>query len=186
MTGRRFKTWTRDDEALLTRMFEAGATWSDIGLALDRMPNACEVRANTIGLYATRSMPRAWTDAEVIAVHDGWQDGLNDIAIGKQLGRSTKSIMRKRVALGFIRQPGDPRGVDRVATRSASAAASLNARSGWPHACAAERRRGERLLDRAFGGKPYRDTTPINATHYSIPRDAFPGYQSSAAWAVVG
>ena len=177
----RFKTWSADDECSLRLMFEADYTWNEIALKLDRAPMACEARAKTLGLSRNHTPPRLWTDAEICTIREQWLEGVSDIAIAKLIDRSTVSVRRKRHALGMTRESGDAR---RIADRSASAAASFEAQAGWPRANAVERARGERLLDRAFGGKPKRDTTPMTR-QWMPPHVATQTIgASSSSWAV--
>lgn len=178
----RWDNWTLADEMVIREMFRAGCEDCHIAERLGRTLKAVEGRRTRMGLYRVRereAVPRAvqrgraWTPEEtemcVSAINMGWD---ND-RIGALLGRTAQSIKGKRETLAS--------GVQR---RNASAVASIEAASGWPRANAVERARGERLLDRAFGGKPRVDARPVNAMHYSVPRDAFSGFQSSANWAV--
>ena len=177
----RTQDWSEADETTIRKMFAAGCEDSAMADRLGRTLKAVEGRRTRMGLYRVRApnyvtrasvRGRAWspeeTDMLISAINMGWD---ND-RIGELLQRSAHSIKGKREVL-----------LSGVQRRNASSVASIEASSGWPRANKIERARGAKLLDMAFGGKPFVDRSPMLRQWQPPKVYTHVNGESSCAWA---
>ena len=108
-----------------------------------------------------------WTVEHLRQLKVAYEMGWTDAMIGSHLGRSPQAVKTTRARYGICA----------VATRPAQH------NTPTPE-MERERKRGERLLDLAFGGKPKRDDRPCNPTRFIVPDSAYRGIPSNAGMAV--
>lgn len=106
--NRRNTEWTKEEEQLLKQCKDRGWRWKSIGNKLHRTPDACRVKASTLGIYKPRIYQRTpsiketennnnhWTEEEdnKLRKYIGNNYSLEKIAM--KLGRSQHAIQCRK------------------------------------------------------------------------------------------
>lgn len=109
-----------------------------------------------------------WTVEHLRQLKVAYEMGWTDAMIGSHLGRSPQAVKTTRARYGICA----------VATRPAQ-------HNTPAPEMERERKRGELLLDMAFGGKPAGpDAKPFNPVKFIVPASAYRGIPSNAGMAV--
>ena len=85
--------WSKEDERVLKTMHSEGASWEDIGEALNRTPPACRKKAGDFGL--TLGLKRAWSIKEMELMREMRDKGVSYKEIAKALNRTEPSVRKK-------------------------------------------------------------------------------------------
>lgn len=97
MRSRLHRLWTQDDVTTLVAMVRAGSTATDIAAVLDRTRHSVKHKAQELG-HRFRGR-RFWTRAEDRALRAG-AGTLTSAELGRQLGRSAKSVQIRAAYVG--------------------------------------------------------------------------------------
>lgn len=96
---RRAKRWTEKEDRQLIMLTQAGYSYDDIAVRLQRSKSAVEHRISRLGQQGKaelRKIQLPWTDEEVEMLLEMDRRGLPDTEIAFELGRETEHIRDKR------------------------------------------------------------------------------------------
>lgn len=91
------KKWSESEIKEAIRLYKNGLSCKEISEKLDRSYHAVQIKLMRLG-YKRRSHV-AWRDEEMKIIKNLIEKGYTDYAIGKEIGRSSKSVCKKRSIL---------------------------------------------------------------------------------------
>lgn len=99
--------WTAREDALLTRLYRAGAPMRHIAEALERSEDAVNARRSALRLPARR-LPAPWSPREDALLQAAARAGLSAPMVAERLGRPVGQVRWRRRVLGLVSSPSRP------------------------------------------------------------------------------